>query len=91
MKPILHLDLSDNLVAQPDVNVPVWELGSAQPKPFDIVHAVGSGFVKKAILAEAAYKRVALEGDAHQHMCIEIDWLKYEPFGFHNLVRLTKG
>jgi len=51
----LHLHLSNDFVAMPGVNISIWELGNAQSKPLDIVHAVGSGFVEKAILAEAAY------------------------------------
>jgi hypothetical protein len=50
----MHFHLSDDIVGVPDVNLPVWEFGDPQPKPFDVVRAVGSGFVEKAILAEAA-------------------------------------
>ena len=53
------------------------------------MHAVGSGFIEKAILAEAAQKRVAPERDTHRRMCIEIDRLEYELLEFHNLMRLT--
>jgi len=85
----LHLHLSDDLVAVPGVNVPVREPGSAQPKPLDVVDAVGSGFVEEAILAETAYIRVAPERDTHRRMRVEIDRLEYESLGLHNLVRLA--
>ena len=87
----LHLHLSDDLVVMPGVNVPVREPGSAQSKQLDVVHAVGSGFTEKAILAEAAYIRVAPERDTHRPMCVEIDRLEYESLPFHKLVRLTVG
>lgn len=85
----LHLHLSDDLVAVPGVNVPIWELGSAQPKPLDVVHAVGSLFLEKTILAEAADIRVAPERDTHGRMGVDIDGLEYELLEFHKLVRLT--
>ena len=85
----LHLHLSDDLVAVPNVNVPVRELSSAHPKQLDVLHAVASGFIEKAILAEAAYIGVAPERDTHRRMRVEIDWLECESPGLHNLVRLT--
>jgi hypothetical protein len=85
----LHLHLSDDLVAVPSVNASVWELSNTQPKPLNVVHAVGSVFVEKAILAEAADERVASERDTHRRMCVEIDWLEYESLELHKLVRLT--
>ena len=83
----VHLHLSDDLVAVPGMNVPVWELGNARPKPLDVVNAVGSRFLEEAIFAEAAYKRVAPERDTHRGMRVEIDGLEYESPGLHNLVR----
>jgi hypothetical protein len=50
----LYLHLSNDLVTMPGMNVSIWELGNAQSKPRDIMHAVGSGFLEKTILPEAA-------------------------------------
>jgi len=61
----LHLHLSYDLVAVPSVNMPVWEFGSARPKPLDVVHAVGSVFVEKAILTKATYIRIASKGNTY--------------------------
>ena len=85
----LHLHLSDDLVAVPGVNISVREPGSAQPKPLDVMHAIGSGFFEKTVLAEAACKRVAPERDTHRRMRVEIDRLEYELLGLHNLVHLA--
>jgi hypothetical protein len=87
----LHLHLSNDLVAVPGVNIPVWELGNAQSKPLDVVHAIGSIFVEKAIPAEATNVRVTPERDTYRRMRVEIDRLEYESLGLHNLVRLTVG
>jgi hypothetical protein len=85
----MHLHLPDDLVAEPGVNVPSWELGKAQSKPLDVMDAIWSVFVEKTVLAEAAYIRVAPERDTHRRMRVEIDCFEYESLGLHNLVRLT--
>ena len=82
----LHLHLSNDLAAMPDVDVPVRELSSTQPKLLDVVHALGSGFTEKAILAEATYIRVAPERDTRRRMRVEIDRLEYESLELHKLV-----
>ena len=69
----LHLHLSDDLVAVPCMNISVWELGNAQPKLLKVVHTAGSSFIKKNILTEAAYIRVAPKLDTHRRVCVEID------------------
>jgi hypothetical protein len=57
----LHLQLSDDLVAEPSMHIPVWELGYALFQTLDVVHPTGSSFLKKSILAETASVRIASE------------------------------
>src|SRR5262249_47437551 len=84
----LHFHLPNDFVTMPGMNASIWEFGNAQPKPFDIVHAVRSSFVEKTILAEAAYKRVAPERNTHGSMRVEVDCFENESLGLHSLVRL---
>jgi len=81
----LHLHLADDLVALPDVNVPAWEPGCAQPKLLDIVRPLGIGFIQKTVLTEAASIRVAPESDTHGGVRVEVDGLENELHGLNNL------
>ena len=51
----LHLHLSNDLVALLGVNASIGKFINTQPKPLEIVHTVGSVFLEKTILTEAAY------------------------------------
>jgi hypothetical protein len=61
----LQLHLSDDLIAMPSVNASIGKFINTQPKPLDVVHAIGSLFIEEAILTKAAYIRVAPKLDTH--------------------------
>ncbi len=85
----LHLHLSDDLVAVPGVDVSIRELGSAQPKPFDVVDAVKPGLHEEVVIAKTADERVTTKRHAHLRMRVEIDRFENESFWIHSIMCLT--